>query len=40
MTRLRKIYAKLVQSRRGKKVKHAFDVLAGSDLAAREDAWR
>jgi Arc/MetJ family transcription regulator len=25
---------------RDKKVKQAFDVLAGSDLAAREDAWR
>jgi Arc/MetJ family transcription regulator len=25
---------------RDKKVKQAFEVLAGSDLAAREDAWR
>jgi Arc/MetJ family transcription regulator len=25
---------------RGEKVKQAFDVLASSDLAAREDAWR
>jgi Arc/MetJ family transcription regulator len=25
---------------RDKKVKKAFDVLAGSDLTAREDAWR
>jgi Arc/MetJ family transcription regulator len=25
---------------RDKKVKKAFEVLAGSDLATREDAWR
>jgi hypothetical protein len=25
---------------RDKKVEQAFEVLAGSDLAAREDAWR
>jgi Arc/MetJ family transcription regulator len=25
---------------RNKKVEQAFDVLASSDLAAREDAWR